>query len=182
MIDWHFISELEGSRLVGYVPAADSSNSGVTIASGVDLGQISSAELAMLPGALQAKLLPYVGLRRASAVLKLSQAPLAITADEAATLDRVVEGAHLAPLQSQYCYYAGRDFDALPDAVQTVAASVSFQYGEIWRRCPKFWSSLIRQNFPEMIAELNNFGDQYGTRRRREATYLGEHLAHAGPG
>ncbi len=39
-IDWDFISSLEGDqRLAGYVPAADVSESGVTIATGVDLGQ-----------------------------------------------------------------------------------------------------------------------------------------------
>ena len=37
-IDWNFISEREGSRiLTGYVPDAKGSKSGVTIATGFDL-------------------------------------------------------------------------------------------------------------------------------------------------
>ena len=46
MIDWHFIGELEGqSVLTGYVPDPEISASGVTIATGVDLGQLTPAEL-----------------------------------------------------------------------------------------------------------------------------------------
>ena len=38
-INWDFISELEGAAIkVGYVPDADSSQSGVTIGTGFDLG------------------------------------------------------------------------------------------------------------------------------------------------
>ena len=39
MIDFTFIEKLEGYRLEGYVPDAENSQSGVTIASGFDLGQ-----------------------------------------------------------------------------------------------------------------------------------------------
>lgn len=182
MIDWKFIAQLEGERLVGYVPDPVTSQSGVTIAAGVDLGQLTSTELALLPATLQTKLLPYLGLRQAAAERALALHPLSITTDEAQRLDAVARAADLAPLKIQYHHYAGEDFDALPDAVQTVAASVSFQYGAIWKRCPKFWVALTSQNVPLMIAELRDFGDQYETRRHREAVYLEGHLAQPGPG
>ena len=41
-IDWDFILEQEGFRLKGYVPDAKNSKSGVTIASGFDLGASQS--------------------------------------------------------------------------------------------------------------------------------------------
>ena len=37
-INWDFILEQEGFETTGYVPDADNSKSGVTIASGLDLG------------------------------------------------------------------------------------------------------------------------------------------------
>jgi len=39
-------------------------------------------------------------------------------------------------------------------------------------RCPRFWSASVRQNWRDVIGELENFGDAYGPRRRREAEYL----------
>ena len=63
-------------------------------------------------------------------------------------------------------------FDRIPDQVQTVIASVAFQYGDLSGRCPHFWSTAIRQNWSAMINELEHFGDSYGPRRLREAAYL----------
>ena len=41
MIDFNFISKLEGGRKTkGYVPDPEGSRSGVTIATGVDLGKL----------------------------------------------------------------------------------------------------------------------------------------------
>ena len=45
-IDWQFISDREGGRaLKGYVPASETSKSGVTIGIGYDLGYCSAAQL-----------------------------------------------------------------------------------------------------------------------------------------
>lgn len=45
-IDYKFLSQLEGgSKTAGYVPAAAVSKSGVTIATGFDLGQRDEADL-----------------------------------------------------------------------------------------------------------------------------------------
>lgn len=64
-IDYAFISDLEGGRqLVGYVPAVDVSRSGITIATGFDLGQRNESDLRRLGFApsLVAQLRPYLGL------------------------------------------------------------------------------------------------------------------------
>jgi len=70
-IDYGFLSAREGgSRTIGYVPAASASRSGVTIATGFDLGQRGEDDLARLglPSALIAKLKPYLGKRSQDAV------------------------------------------------------------------------------------------------------------------
>ena len=56
--------------------------------------------------------------------------------------------------------------------MQTVIASVAFQYGYLAKRCPNFWRYAITQNTQAMIRELVDFGDRYTTRRWREASYL----------
>ena len=48
-IDYNFLSDLEGgSKTTGYVPAAAVSKSGVTIATGFDLGQRDENDLKSL--------------------------------------------------------------------------------------------------------------------------------------
>lgn len=172
MIDWHFIKEFEGERLTGYVPDPDGSSSGVTVGAGVDLGQLDHAELHVLPGPLQAVLQPYIGLRGQAAVQFLQSHPLTLSAADVEALDAVVEGEEITPMLTTYLKDTGNSFDTLPDAVQTVVASVTFQYGTPWVRCPKFWETAVNRNFPAMVACLNNFGDRYGTRRKSEASYL----------
>ncbi len=62
MINFDFIKELEGVKKKGYVPDVENSNSGVTIASGFDLGARSKSDLIALglPASLVDKLTPYL--------------------------------------------------------------------------------------------------------------------------
>ncbi len=66
-IDWNFIAKEEGKRILkGYVPLPDKSKSGVTIASGFDLGQHNESDLKglKLSAALMKKLKPYLLLKK----------------------------------------------------------------------------------------------------------------------
>jgi len=66
-IDYDFISQLEGGRqTIGYVPDANTSQSGVTIATGFDLGQRNENDLIVLnlPQNLIDKFKPYLGKRQ----------------------------------------------------------------------------------------------------------------------
>ena len=66
-IDWNFIAKEEGKRILkGYVPLPDKSKSGVTIASGFDLGQHNESDLKglKLSAALTKKLKPYLLLKK----------------------------------------------------------------------------------------------------------------------
>src|ERR1700730_16076684 len=83
-IDHNFIRKVEGSALKGYVPLVQTTQSGVTIAHGFDLGQPSLQEFDSLPitQALKKKLRPYVGLKKYAALAFLNKHPLTITEAE----------------------------------------------------------------------------------------------------
>ncbi len=173
-IDWNFIAQLEGRRLVGYVPP--SGDSGVTIATGVDLGQRTLTEIAGLPGTLPARLEPYIGVRGPGASAILAAHPLAVSEAEADQLNDMAQRLILAPLASRFRAVTGDQLDVLPDAVQTVVLSLAYQYGSIWTRCPRYWQCLTSRDWRGMINELDHFGDAYPTRRVKEANYLLAHI------
>jgi hypothetical protein len=104
-IDYKFISEREGgSKTTGYVPATDVSKSGVTIATGFDLGQRSEADLRKLgiTAALINKLKPYLGKKTKEAADLLKKKPLAITAAEAKSIDKAVKSTHIKSLKISF--------------------------------------------------------------------------------
>lgn len=89
-IDWEFIASLEGKgKTTGYVPDAAGSQSGVTIATGFDLGQRNESDLRSLglSAALITKFKPYLGLKAKAAVDFLAKNPLTITDDESKEID-----------------------------------------------------------------------------------------------
>ena len=177
-IDWEFISAQEGGqRLTGYVPAAYSSRSGVTIATGIDLGQRSPQEIDRLPvsAAVKAKLKPYARMRGVGALRYLRKRPLSLTKAEADALDRAVAGRLLRTLGRHYDAAAEkqRTFEELPYEAQTVIASVGMQYGpHLERATPRFWRLVTSQKWEQAVAELEDFGDAYDARRTTEAQLL----------
>ncbi len=179
-IDYKFLSDLEGGcKTVGYVPAAAISKSGVTIATGFDLGQRSMADLnnLKLPASLVSKLKPYLGKKGKTAAEYLRKNPLLITAEQGKKLDRSVKITHIKNLQTRYLASAHNEskiqlFDT-PAEAQTVIASVSFQYGvNLASVTPKFWKAISSQDWKNGVEILKKFGDVYPTRRNKEATLL----------
>ena len=175
-IDWEFISELEGGQhLKGYVPEPETSQSGVTIATGVDLGQhsISDIDALDMPIALKSKLKPYVGKIKQEAVQFLISNPLEITEAEADALDKAIKQKALDALIARYdAATTGKKFKQLASGIQTVIASVAFQYGNLAVKTPNFWKMVTEQRWQDAIAELRDFGDDYPTRRKKEAKLL----------
>lgn len=180
-IDWTFIGRLEGAGIArGYVPNPDGSNSGVTVATGFDLGQRSRNDIAAmgLPVDLTLKLMPYAGLRGRAAVAFLSGHPLVLAGDEVAAIDGAVRAAFVRRLAALYdaALSSGGDlarFEDLPACAQTVIASVAYQYGlDLEHRTPRFWSTVVTQNWSDAVTELRSFGDAYGRRRAQEADLL----------
>lgn len=179
-IDYAFLSEMEGgSKTKGYVPAGGISKSGVTIGTGVDLGQRNEADLKNLglSSELIATLKPYLGKKTKEAQDVLDKAPLTITARQATDIDKAVKKSHIFLIKLRYNAAAEnkKEFTHLPVEAQTVIASVSFQYGtNLEVRAPKFWKAAKAQDWKECIKVLNAFGDAYPTRRKKEAVLLGK--------
>jgi GH24 family phage-related lysozyme (muramidase) len=177
-IDYKFLSDLEGgSKTSGYVPAAGVSKSGVTIATGFDLGQRNESDLNRLNlnAVLVKKLKPYLGLKAKSAQDYLKKNPLQISVAEAQSIDKSVKSAHIAQLKEKYNSVPGNNkkFSDIPSEAQTVVASVSFQYGVgLSTRTPKFWKAVTTQDWKDAVKILKSFGDAYPTRRKKEAALL----------
>lgn len=176
MIDWRFIQALEGLRTRGYVPDHGSSQSGVTIGSGVDLGHWSVDQLRRrrVPEPIIRRIRPYLGLRGDDAIEVAGE--LELSPEDADTLSRIIQGDIVDALRQRY----GRSqepgtlrWDYLPSAAATVITSVAFQYGPLLsKRTPNFWTAAISNDWAAMLAELRDFGDRYRTRRNREADHL----------
>ena len=181
-IDWLFIAREEGGqKLSAYVPTGPQrgNQSGVTIATGFDIGQRSVAEIMslQLPQALKVKLVPYAGLKLQRAEAALRQQPLTITRAEANKIDQLIKRTETARLERAYNSAIGggsglKRFSQLPTEAQTVIASVAFQHGAPWVATPRFWRFAVAQNWFAVIQELENFGDQFPSRRKREAAFL----------
>lgn len=151
--------------------------SGVTIATGVDLGQTSAAELAaygLEPG-LGLRLAPWLGLKRQAAIDKLARMPLTISGDLAARLDRAVHEGYLRRhVRPAFEKASGASFDSLPREAQAVIFSCCFQKGcrGVASDWPILWGSLIRQDWQAASHELLTGFRQYVGRRRKEGLLL----------
>ncbi|NVJ06303.1 pesticin [Myxococcus sp. AM001] len=189
-VDWDFIAEQEGRAVQdGYVPDAAGSNSGVTVGTGVDLGARDMADLDRLglSDALKTKLEPYLGKQGQEAADFLAENPLNLTADEVKELDRAVKGEALDNVVNEYNTEVDRlnaadgssrpRFAELPREMQTVIASVGFQYGSLKTATPNFFAQVTEQRWDDAKANLEDFGDRYPSRRGREADLLGEGIA-----
>lgn len=172
-IDFNVINEFEGYSLAGYVPDAGNSESGVTIASGFDLGQRSVMEICdAFDQDLADKLAPFAGIKGAEAVAKLDKENLIITNDDAGTINWFAHREATSLLVQRWNECAVIPFDALNSAQQTVLASVAFQYGSMAHKCPNFWRQTTSGDWGAAIKNLRNFGDRYPTRRNKEADIL----------
>jgi hypothetical protein len=180
-IDWEFIATREGGqRLTGYVVRSTNKRSGVTVATGVDLGQRSSADIdrLLIPEGLKSTLKCYATKRGAEARAYLKSHPLILTKPEADAIDTVVRKSIAGSVRKSYNNaMVGRGelliFEELPPEAQTVIASVAFQYGpNLKRATPRFWESVTCQDWEKAVEELESFGDRYSSRRASEAQLL----------
>lgn len=202
MADMHYIQALlntpgvEGSRVtIGYIPARPGNfygrpnqqpgsytaigASGVTIATGCDLGQTDAPTLQAygVPLAIINQLRPYIGLKRSDAIAKLSALPLSISQDTAALLDECVHAGYLRRyVAPAYERAADVRFDDLPKQAQAVVFSVCFQKGcgGVRRDWPKLWGYLVTQNWCAASKELRTGFTQYQLRRKIEGELLQE--------
>ncbi len=198
-VAFEFLAEWEGGQyLHGYFPFSNRSakgvilgNSGMTIATGFDVGQKSADQLKSLGLAddLYKKLSPFAGKRfkgmdRAEVIeeCKKINAPIPkITAEEANLLDQIIHQEHL--LAAVSAYNAARKpgvpaFKDLPSNWQTVLFSRFFHQGVGAHRTAvikPFWNALTKGDWEEAAKGLENYNvaqDWYKKRVEKEAKHL----------
>lgn len=176
-IDYDFLIKMEGSSLKGYVPLPESTQSGVTIGNGVDLGQMGFAEFDHLPlsAALKKKLRPYVGLKKFEAVNFLQKHPLTMTPEELKEINPINANKILVVLVKLYDEASEVPFLQLPSEAQTALFSFAYHYGPSFKklsgRPQKLWTHYVRQEWDHVIKTLHSF-DRYTYRRHQEAKLL----------
>ena len=168
------IASYEGNKLEGYVPDAKGSKSGVTIASGLDLGARSVNDLKGLPENIITKLKPFLGLTGSQAVARATE--LNITDEEAKIINTFAHKQSLTKLKKKWEKDSGQSFDLLSKEQATVLASVAFQYGNLKTETPTFYKLALAGDWQGVYEELIDFGDNYPTRRKKEAAYLKKYL------
>ena len=169
-IDFDFILKQEGFKTEGYVPDAENSDSGVTIASGFDLGARVLEDLKGLPDDIVNILKPFLSLKGAEAQEVASN--LKVSDDQAKTINEFAKNEAITNLKSKWQNSTGTSFDDLSPEQATVLASVAFQYGDLESRTPNFWKQATSGDWLGAYENLKNFGDRYSTRRNNEANYL----------
>ncbi len=175
-IDHHFLKKMEGSKLNGYVPLANNSKSGVTIANGFDLGQLNLKEFnnLSLDEKLKNKLRPYVGLRQHQAKTFLQRHPLTITIQELEQLNKAAAHKILHPLVQSYDRVSKTPFIHLPSEAQTVIFSYAYHFGPGFMKhntSKQLWRHFVLQEWNHASRVLKN-QKLYSSRRISEARLL----------
>jgi hypothetical protein len=191
-IDYGFIGGLEGNVLEANVPDPEGSKSGVTVGTGVDLGNKNRKYFAGFENQeLLDRFDEYYGLQGMEAFKYEDANPLTITQEESDALNAFIKGKTTQTLRSNFQETFGMDLADLPPELQTVVGSIGYQYGpsfmiddpttkEYDPETPAFVGllDLVSKNpgnvarYEEIVEELRYFGDRYGTRRKKEADYL----------
>jgi hypothetical protein len=202
MIDYDFINSVlarfEGRAYTrGYIPCWGGTYyggaeplkgeplgaSGVTIATGVDLGQQTRKGLSDMGISLctLAYLIPYLGLRRQAAVERLKKEPLTIAPEQVTEIDHAVHARYINETADMF----GRErFEVAPKQVQAVAVSLHYQFGEPRRDAsPSLglaWNAMRHGDYKtaaEHLTAIQGWSiahQQYLPRRRQEAALLAE--------
>jgi hypothetical protein len=152
MKDWIYTLE-EGEakiRLSGYT-LKNYKRSGVTISSGVDLGQWNEKTLTSIgiPDSLVQKLKPYLGKKGNDAISFLEKNPITLTKSEAILLRDQVSEYLFGQVILNYESCTDKNFTDLPPGFQAVLLSVGYQ------GVPNAWLREVKEGDPR-FADLWN--------------------------
>ncbi|MEI7173648.1 pesticin C-terminus-like muramidase [Pectobacterium carotovorum] len=183
-ININFLLESEGFKTKGYVPknkeGKSDENSGVTIGGGVDLGQRDKNELLRdgVPQDLVDILSPYTRIKGNVAAEKLRKSPLSLSENDADFLTSIYTQKAIRDVGKRFdAESVGLKFNELPTNTRTAIVDLEFQYGNLKVKTPKSWGYITRNEWDLFLKELNDFGDDYKTRRQREAALVQHDLA-----
>lgn len=176
-VDWNFIKTNEGFETTGYVPmnkdGTAKGHSGVTIASGFDLGSRTVESLRGLPENIITKLKPFLGLQKEAAIEKA--ADLSLTSDEADVIDQWAKKSTMKSLRAAWLAATGESFDTLPQHKATPIADLVFNHGLEATKGYNFWKQVTTDDWKSAEANLRNFGEKdpdLQPRRTRGADYF----------
>lgn len=154
--------------------------SGVTVGTGVDLGQTDKDTLRGMgvSNAVVYKLMPYLEQSRAAAVDALHRLPLTLSQAAADELDEAMLNHHISKISAYYD--AANDhgtFASLPWQAQAAIVSIQYQRGvKSPRKYPNTWKAFVTQNWTDAAYRLGTgrFWTGYQGRRRLESELLKE--------
>ena len=153
--------------------------SGVTIGTGVDLGQQDAAGLRRMgvSDSLVSRCVPYFGKQREFAVATLTAFPLRISEHDCDELDVAVLSDYIRRAAQRFDNDSLGIFDDLPAEAQTVIVSLYYHLGAGSVRYPKTWHFLCEEDWEAAARELRCGFTRYTKRRIDEARLL-ERLFH----
>ena len=183
-IDWDWIAKhLEGEGFrKGYVPIDKRTGkiigtSGVTIATGVDLGTKDRKffeDIGVSEGIIL-KLEPFFQLKGEEALKNAKK--LELSASEVKEVDTAIRKKYTNDVINAYEKDSGKNFEDLTSAQQTITASVALQHGDLKTSAPDFWDQVLNDEWDDAIANLRDWDgtgkpSQTQTRRDKEANLL----------
>lgn len=154
--------------------------SGVTIGTGVDLGQTDKDTLRGMgvSNAVVYKLMPYLEQSRAAAVDALHRLPLTLSQAAADELDEAMLNHHISKISAYYDAATDHGtFASLPWQAQAAIVSIQYQRGvKSPRKYPNTWKAFVTQNWTDAAYRLGTgrFWTGYQGRRRLESELLKE--------
>ena len=155
--------------------------SGVTIGTGVDLGQTDAETLNGMgvSAGIVNQLRPYLGRGKAAAVAVLHRLPLTISQAVADELDAAMLNHHIAKIVDYYDRAVGLPgcFATLPWQAQAVIVSIQYQRGvKSPRKYPNTWKAFVNQDWADAAYRLGTgrFWEGYRERRALEGKLLEE--------
>ena len=155
--------------------------SGVTIGTGVDLGQTDADTLrgAGVSDGIVNSLSPYIGLKQNAAIRKLHKRPLTVSRATADVLDAAVIRLHARRIAARYDQDSPvAPFADLPPQAQAAIFSFLYQLGCTGgpRRAPNTWAAFLSGDWRDAAARLGkgSLWEGYQARRALEGKHLKE--------
>ncbi|BDH45306.1 peptidase [Salmonella enterica subsp. enterica serovar Choleraesuis] len=178
------IQAKEGFSTKEYVPkdinGRPSSSSGVTVGIGVDLGGKTTDSLAKDGITMQFInfLKPYLGLKGDNAQNFLNSHPLNLTTTQANDLSNNYINRFSSTVANNFNAASKVKFSSIPLNTRTAIVSAAYQYGtNLAKATPHYWTQVTTGQWQAAINNLNNFGDQWPTRRKSEAELIKSDLS-----
>lgn len=199
MIDMTYIEKVlrrfESRQLVAYIPCSKRNftgandfatcgevlgASGVTVGTGLDLGQqsLSGLQRIGIPDHILDRLRLYIGLKKSAAVKALAEHPLTLTDSDVDAIDACVHRDYVARIERLYDRerIGPLSFADCPPQAQAVMTSVYYQLGA-YNGDPGYrvlWGHFVGQDWCAAADELTTGFSRYASRRRAEGAILKE--------